>query len=225
MKLSIERDELLRGLGRVQAIVERRGTMPILANVLIEAREDGLTLAATDLEVAVVANHPASVKTPGSVTLGAKKLYEIVRELEGPEVLLSTDDGARVTLTCGPAKFALLSTSPEEYPSIAERRRRGIRADRHGARLRADRPHALRDVERRDPLQPERRLHREQRRQARPLRRDRRPPPGDDRATPYRRRSASSPRASSCRARAWPRSASSATRARARSISGWATAS
>ena len=119
MKLTIERDELLRGLGRVQAIVERRGTMPILANVLIEAREDGLTLAATDLEVAVVANHPATVKTPGSVTLGAKKLYEIVRELEGPEVLLSTDDGARVTLTCGPAKFALLSTSPEEYPSIA----------------------------------------------------------------------------------------------------------
>jgi len=56
MKLTIERDELLRALGRVQAIVERRGTMPILANVLIEAREDGLTLAATDLEVAVIAN-------------------------------------------------------------------------------------------------------------------------------------------------------------------------
>ena len=107
MKLSIERDELLRALGRVQAIVERRGTMPILANVLIEAREDGLTLAATDLEVAVIANHPAAVKTPGTVTLGAKKLFEIVRELEGPEVVLGTEDGARVTLTCGPAKFSL----------------------------------------------------------------------------------------------------------------------
>jgi DNA polymerase-3 subunit beta len=117
MKLSIERDELLRGLGRVQAIVERRGTMPILANVLIEARDDGLTLAATDLEVAVVARHTAKVKTPGSVTLGAKKLYEIARELEHPEVTLSADD-ARVTVTCGPAKFNLLSTSPEEYPSV-----------------------------------------------------------------------------------------------------------
>jgi DNA polymerase-3 subunit beta len=117
MKLSIEREELLRGLGRVQAIVERRGTMPILANVLIEARDDGLTLAATDLEVAVVARHPAKVKTAGSVTLGAKKLYEITRELEHAEVTLVADD-ARVTLTCGPAKFNLLSTSPEEYPSV-----------------------------------------------------------------------------------------------------------
>jgi len=117
MKLSIERDELLRGLGRVQAIVERRGTMPILANVLIEARDDGVTLAATDLEVAVVARHAAKVKTPGSVTVGAKKLYEIARELEHSEVALSADD-ARVTITCGPAKFNLLSTSPEEYPSV-----------------------------------------------------------------------------------------------------------
>jgi DNA polymerase-3 subunit beta len=117
MKLSIERDELLRGLGRVQAIVERRGTMPILANVLLEARAEGLTLAATDLEVAVVSSHTASVKTPGSVTLSAKKLYEIVRELEQSEVVLSADD-ARVTVTCGPARFNLLSTSPEEYPSV-----------------------------------------------------------------------------------------------------------
>src|SRR5262245_42351758 len=118
MKLSIERDELLRGLGRVQAIVERRGTMPILANVLIEAREDGLTLAATDLEVAVVATHPATVKTPGSVTLGAKKLYEIVRELEASEVVLASEDGARVTVTCGPAEFGRLVPSPAEYPSV-----------------------------------------------------------------------------------------------------------
>lgn len=118
MKLTIERDELLRGLGRVQAIVERRGTMPILANVLIEAREDGLTLAATDLEVAVVATYPATVNTPGAVTLGAKKLHEIVRELESNDVALAADDGARVTITCGSAKFALLATSPEEYPSI-----------------------------------------------------------------------------------------------------------
>ena len=102
MKLSIERDELLRGLGRVQAIVERRGTMPILANVLIEARDDGLTLAATDLEVAVVARHAAKVKTPGSVTLGAKKLYEIARELEHPEVTLVGRRRARDASPAGP---------------------------------------------------------------------------------------------------------------------------
>jgi DNA polymerase-3 subunit beta len=118
MKLKIERDELLRGLSRIQAIVERRGTLPILANVLIEATDGRVSLAATDLEVGVVGWHEAEVETPGSVTLGAKKLYEIVRELEEPEVSLTTEDGARVALQCGPARFSLLAISPEEYPTI-----------------------------------------------------------------------------------------------------------
>ena len=118
MKLKIERDELLRGLGRIQAIVERRGTLPILANTLIEASDARISLAATDLEVGIVGSHAAEVETPGSVTLGAKKLYEIVRELDEPEVALRIEDGSRVALECGPARFSLLSISPEEYPTL-----------------------------------------------------------------------------------------------------------
>ena len=118
MKLTIDREELLRGLGRIQAIVERRGTLPILANTLLRAEGEGLTLAATDLEVGVVSTHPAQVVTPGTATLGAKKLYEIVRELGQSEVLLELEEGSRVKLESGGARFSLLSIAPEEYPTL-----------------------------------------------------------------------------------------------------------
>ena len=118
MKFSIERDELLRGLGRIQAIVERRGTLPILANALLQVRDDGVTLAATDLEVGVVATLAAEVAESGDVTLAAKKLYEITREFDAPEVTFQTVQGSRVQIDCGTAKFTLLSISPEEYPTI-----------------------------------------------------------------------------------------------------------
>ena len=118
MKLTIEREELLRGLGRIQAIVERRGTLPILANTLIRADADGVTLSATDLEVGVLTHHPAEVATKGAVTLGAKKLYEIVRELGDEQVQIAVEDGSRVRLECGQARFSLLSISPEEYPTL-----------------------------------------------------------------------------------------------------------
>ena len=118
MKLSIGRDVLLRGLGRIQAIVERRGTLPILANVKMDASDGKVVLSATDLEVGITATHEAEVETPGAVTLGAKKLFEIVRELDGSEVALHIDDAARVSVQSGAAHFSLLSISPQEYPSL-----------------------------------------------------------------------------------------------------------
>jgi DNA polymerase-3 subunit beta len=118
MKFTIERDELLRGLGRIQAIVERRGTLPILSNALIQAHEKGVTLAATDLEVGVIATLAAEVEESGEVTLPAKTLYEITREFEAPDVAFQVVDGARVQIDSGEARFTLLSISPEEYPSI-----------------------------------------------------------------------------------------------------------
>ena len=118
MKLTIPREELLRGLGRIQAIVERRGTLPILSNVLIRAEPEGLVLAATDLEVGVTSTHPAQVEQRGAATLGAKKLYEIVRELDEHDVSLAIEDGSRVCIESGQARFSLLSISPEEYPTL-----------------------------------------------------------------------------------------------------------
>jgi DNA polymerase-3 subunit beta len=118
MKFSIEREELLRALARVQGIVERRGTLPILANALVEAASDGVTLSATDLEVGVVGRYPAEVAEPGKVTLGGRKLYEIVREFDDSPVEFETDESSRIRVQCGPAQFSLLSISAEEYPTL-----------------------------------------------------------------------------------------------------------
>ncbi len=120
MNFTIDREEFQHGLGRIQTIVERRGTLPILSNSLITAGREGLSLAATDLEVGVVAELPAQVKSEGRITLGAKKLYEIVRELEGSEVVLQMEDDSRVRVECGASRFTLLTISPEEYPTIPD---------------------------------------------------------------------------------------------------------
>ena len=91
MKLSIQKADLQRGLGRIQAIVERRNSMPILANVLLDAsKEDGgsLLIAATDLEVGIRSSQDASVAKPGALTVSARKLYDIVRELPDEPVTL-----------------------------------------------------------------------------------------------------------------------------------------
>src|SRR5207249_3885064 len=81
MKFSIEKGEFQRGLGRIQSIVEKRNTMPILANALLEVtgkKEGSLELAATDLEVGIRSSHPCEVAKPGRLTVSARKLHEIV---------------------------------------------------------------------------------------------------------------------------------------------------
>jgi DNA polymerase-3 subunit beta len=118
MKFSIEREELLRGLGRIQGIVERRGSLPVLSNVLMQATSEGVTLSATDLEVGVVGTYAAEVAEEGATTLAGRKLYEIVRELEESPIEIGTEEGSRIRVECGGARFSLLTIAPEEYPTI-----------------------------------------------------------------------------------------------------------
>ena len=93
MEFTIERDELLQGLYLTQGIVERRTTIPILANVLLESGADGVTIAATDQEIGVRRTCEAKVKKKGALTTGARKLYEIVRECpEGPLAIRSLEN-------------------------------------------------------------------------------------------------------------------------------------
>ncbi|MGH9390420.1 MAG: DNA polymerase III subunit beta, partial [Vicinamibacteria bacterium] len=123
MKLSIAKSELQRGLARLQAIVEKRNTMPILANVLLSASKSPkpgfLEIAATDLEVGIRGIHPADVEAAGAITASAKKLYEIIREIEDPQVVVQTEDETRVRVESGASRFTLLAISPAEYPTIA----------------------------------------------------------------------------------------------------------
>ncbi|MCP5043853.1 MAG: DNA polymerase III subunit beta [bacterium] len=124
MKLSINKGELLTGLSRLQSIVEKRNSMPILANVLLEAskgkgKEAGsLQLAATDLEVGIQSCHQAQVKTAGGVTVSAKKLFEIVRELPDEDIHLEATANAYLNIQCARSNFTLAGTSTEEYPTL-----------------------------------------------------------------------------------------------------------
>ncbi len=120
MKLVVERAILLRALGHVQSVVERRNTIPILSNVLLAADGDTLELVATDLDLQIVERVPAEVAVAGATTVPAHTLFDIVRKLpDGAQVLLETGErGMRVA--AGRARFQLQTLPREDFPVIAE---------------------------------------------------------------------------------------------------------
>jgi DNA polymerase III subunit beta len=120
MKATIERAILLRALGHIQSVVERRNTIPILSNVLIEASDGGLRLMATDLDLQVVEVIEAQVETPGATTVAAHTLFDIVRKLpEGSQVQLTAAEG-KMQVVGGRARFNLQTLPREDFPMIAE---------------------------------------------------------------------------------------------------------
>src|SRR6202043_3934570 len=118
MELVIERAVLQSSLSLVQGIVERRNTVPILGHVLLEPDGTSLRLAATDLEVGIRTEIPCRIDKKGSVTLNARKLFEIVREAEGGEVSFKSLDGDWVELKCGRAKFKMMGLDPRSFPAM-----------------------------------------------------------------------------------------------------------
>jgi len=104
----------------VSNIVEPRQTMPILANVLLEASEDTLRLTATDLEVGVRVAVPATVVLSGAITLSARKLLDIVKELPGLPLSLKAQENAWVALRCAGASYKLVGLGPEDFPPVVE---------------------------------------------------------------------------------------------------------
>lgn len=119
MDLQLDRDAFLRGLQMVHNIVEPRQTMPILANVLIEAEGETVRLTATDLEVGVRVGMPARVATAGAVTISARKLLDIVKELPPAPLALKVQENAWVALRCGGASYKLVGLVPEDFPQVA----------------------------------------------------------------------------------------------------------
>ena len=121
MRLVIERGELLRALGHVTSVVERRTTIPILSNVLLRAKDDKLAFKATDLEREVIEEVPAEVTTAGAVTVPAHILHDIVRKLpDGSEVEIKLDTAKeRLTITAGQARFALQTLSADDFPDVS----------------------------------------------------------------------------------------------------------
>ncbi len=121
MRLVIERSELLRALGHVTSVVERRTTIPILSNVMLRASGSMLEFKATDLEREVIEQAPAEVRQPGALTVPAHLLHDIVRKLpDGAQVEFVRDpERDRLTLTSGQARFALQTLPAEDFPDLA----------------------------------------------------------------------------------------------------------
>lgn len=118
MEFTIAREELLQGLYLTQGIVERRTTIPILAHVLLETANDGITIAATDQEVGVRRACEAKVKKKGSVTTGARKLYEIVRECPEGVLTLRSLENNWIGIASGKSKFKIVGLDPREFPAM-----------------------------------------------------------------------------------------------------------
>ncbi|PLX81561.1 MAG: DNA polymerase III subunit beta [Desulfuromonas sp.] len=118
MQFSIDREVILRALSRVQGIVEKRNTIPILSNVLIEALDEKIRLTATDLEVGMQSSYPAKVSSQGKITVAAKKLFEIIKELPDGEVAFQAKENCWIEIRCGKALFNLVGLAADEFPQF-----------------------------------------------------------------------------------------------------------
>ena len=120
MKLTIKKEEILKGLQRIQGVVEKKNTMPILSNMLLTADGKGVEIVATDLEIGLRGRYTAEVEKPGAVTVSAKKMYEIVRELPAEDIQINVEDGNWVKIVSGQSQFKLVALPKDEFPALPD---------------------------------------------------------------------------------------------------------
>ncbi|MBZ0221150.1 MAG: DNA polymerase III subunit beta [Candidatus Methylomirabilis sp.] len=120
MKFTIGKPDFIKVLQRIQGIVEKRNTMPILANVLLDASKGKVTIMATDLEVFIRDAAQAGVSEEGSVTVNARKVFEIAKELPGDQIDVSTGKDDKLTLKAGKARFNIMGLPAKEFPSFPD---------------------------------------------------------------------------------------------------------
>lgn len=120
MEIRVQRNDLAKELQLVQGIVERKSSIPILQNVLCEARAGEIRIAATDLDVSLRCGCAAEVAKEGSVTLAAKKLYEIVRSLPENDVRLTLESDAWARIRCERVEFRMAGLPREDFPTLPE---------------------------------------------------------------------------------------------------------
>ena len=118
MEVVLDRDQFLKGLQMVHNIVEPRQTLPILANVLLEAEDETIRVTATDLEVGARVSVPAKVASKGAITLSARKLAEIVKELPAAGLTLKVGESAAVNLRCAGVNYRLVGLASDDFPAV-----------------------------------------------------------------------------------------------------------
>jgi DNA polymerase-3 subunit beta len=120
MRLTMERETLLKGVSRTLGVVDRRGTMPILSHFLLEAGDGSAKISATDLEVSFQGSYPAMVEEPGSLTLPAHYFHNLIKELPGESLNLEGTEKSNLQLTVGESRYQLLGLPADQYPAIPE---------------------------------------------------------------------------------------------------------
>ena len=120
MRFTISREKLQEGLTAVAASIPAKTTLPVLANILVETTERGIRLSGTDLDIAVSTEVSADVESTGAITIPAKKLSEIARELPPAPVKVGAVGEQRITLECGRSKFKLLGLPRDEFPTFPQ---------------------------------------------------------------------------------------------------------
>jgi DNA polymerase-3 subunit beta len=128
MKIQIAREDLLTALQRVQGVVEKRNTMPILANILLEAKPEGLDIVATDLEIGMRGLYKATVHEPGSVTFSARTLFDILKEIRHSDIELVVGENNWVTVKAGKSQFRVVGLPSKDYPALPAIEREGLMA-------------------------------------------------------------------------------------------------
>jgi DNA polymerase-3 subunit beta len=118
MRFTISREKLQEGLTAVASAVPSKTTLPVLANLLVQTTEKGIRISGTDLDIAVSTEVTADVEAAGAITIPARKLSEIARELPPAPVKISAAGDQRITLECGRSKFKLLGLPKSEFPSF-----------------------------------------------------------------------------------------------------------
>jgi DNA polymerase-3 subunit beta len=118
MEVVLEREAFLRGVQMVQNIVEPRQTLPILSNIMLEGDGETVRVTATDLEVGARVTIPARVASQGAVTVSARKLGEIVRELSAASLVLKVGDNSAVNIRCGGVSYRLVGLPPDDFPPV-----------------------------------------------------------------------------------------------------------
>ena len=121
MEFHVERDVLLQSLTHIQGVVEKKNTLPILSNVLIQATEEGLLVTATDMDMIISEKINANVKVNGSTTTGAQALYDIVRKLPSNSQLnFALKDESKLKLISGMSDYELTCLSSNEFPILED---------------------------------------------------------------------------------------------------------
>jgi len=120
MEFSIKRAVFLEGIQKTLSIVEKRTTLPILNNILIRTQSERIRIAATDREVGLISYYGATIITPGEITVGARKLFEMVREIDGDIINFKVMENNWVNVTCGKIMYKIPGISADDFPEVSD---------------------------------------------------------------------------------------------------------